>query len=331
MDPDFSIYFFIGKGGVGKTTCAAAYSLVLANNGLETLIVSLDPAHNLGDVFGLKLRETPSKVVKKLYAVEVDFDKVVKDYLKQLTDKIKDIYGYLRVFNLDKYVDVLRYSPGIEEYAILEKIIDVVQTNIKEKRYDAIVFDTPPTGLTIRIMALPSISLIWIQKLIELRATILDRRKVLERIRGERLKVFISGKELALPSSIKEDPIYNELIEVSKRVEAINKVLSNMKNTSVYIVVNPETLPIIEAFRAYSFLEKLSIPVKALIINKVLKISSPPRELRTKLEEQEKAYRQVNKLFKNIRVLEIPLLSKEPRGIENLKEVSKYLEPLLKT
>lgn len=329
MNYGFHIYFFVGKGGVGKTTCAAAYSIVLANSGLKTLIVSLDPAHNLGDVFNYKLGETPLEIIDKLYAVEVDFDKTVKDHLKELTSKVKDIYGYLKVLNLDKYIDILRHSPGIEEYAILEKIIDIVQTNIKQKKYDVIVFDTPPTGLTIRIMALPSVSMLWIRKLIELRIAILDRRKILERIRGEKLKTIISGKELALPSSIEDDPIYRELIRINKRIELINNVFINPRNTSVFIVVNPETLPILEAYRAYGFLTRLGIPVKALIVNKVLKLSTPPKELEVKMREQDKASNLIDKLFKGMKIVRIPLLVKEPTGIKNLTEVSKYLTPLL--
>ena len=290
MSNEFKVYFFIGKGGVGKTTCAAAYSLILARQGLKTLIVSLDPAHNLGDVFGLELSEKPKEILDNLYGIEVDFNKMVQEHLKDLTDRIKDIYGYLRVLNLDKYIDVLRHSPGIEEYATLEKISEIIEYNFKERRYDTIIFDTPPTGLTIRIMALPSISLIWIRKLMELRMAILDRRRFLEEIYGEKLKAKIGNKELVMASTIEEDPVYKELRNLYKRVKFVNEIFTNPKITTTVMVVNPELLPVLEARRAYDFLKKIDIHVKAIIINKVLELEVIPKELNVKFAEQTKSY-----------------------------------------
>ena len=329
MSNEFKVYFFIGKGGVGKTTCAAAYSLILARQGLKTLIVSLDPAHNLGDVFGLELSEKPKEILDNLYGIEVDFNKMVQEHLKDLTDRIKDIYGYLRVLNLDKYIDVLRHSPGIEEYATLEKISEIIEYNFKERRYDTIIFDTPPTGLTIRIMALPSISLIWIRKLMELRMAILDRRRFLEEIYGEKLKAKIGDKELVMASTIEEDPVYKELRNLYKRVKFVNEIFTNPKITTTVMVVNPELLPVLEARRAYDFLKKIDIHVKAIIINKVLELEVIPKELNVKFAEQTKAIQLINNEFRDIRILKVPILPEEPTGINNLLKITKYLSQLI--
>ena len=329
MTNTFNTYFFMGKGGVGKTTCAASFSLATANYGFKTLIVSLDPAHNLGDVFNLKLSEKPTKIIDNLYAIEVDFDKMVQEHLKQLTDKIKDIYGYLRVLNLDKYIDILRHSPGIEEYATLEKITEIVEFNLRKKDYDIIIFDTPPTGLTIRIMALPSISLVWVQKLMELRKTILSKRRFLERIHGEKLRATIGGKELIVPSSEEEDPVFKELEKIHRRAELVNNVLTNPKTTSAVMIVNPELLSVLEAYRAYEFLKNINVPMKALIINKILTLKEVPEELSAKIAEQEKAVQLIEKKFKDLKILRIPLFAEEPTGIENLLKIAKHLAPLI--
>jgi len=329
MSNEFKVYFFIGKGGVGKTTCAAAYSLILARQGLKTLIVSLDPAHNLGDVFGLELSEKPKEILDNLYGIEVDFNKMVQEHLKDLTDRIKDIYKYLKVLNLDKYIDVLRHSPGIEEYATLEKISEIIEFNFKERRYDTIIFDTPPTGLTIRIMALPSISLIWIRKLMELRMAILDRRRFLEEIYGEKLKAKIGNKELVMASTIEEDPVYKELRNLYKRVKFVNEIFTNPKITTTVMVVNPELLPVLEARRAYDFLKKIDIHVKAIIINKVLELEVIPKELNVKFAEQTKAIQLINNEFRDIRILKVPILPEEPTGINNLLKITKYLSQLI--
>ncbi len=326
----FKVYFFIGKGGVGKTTCAASFSILLAEKGLKTLIISLDPAHNLGDVLKCSLSDKPKEVMDNLYAVEVDFEKLIVNHLKQLTSKIKDIYGYLRVLNLDRYVDVLKHSPGVEEYAVLDKITEVIKSNIKLGTYDAIVFDTPPTGLTIRVMALPFISAIWIRKLIELRLAILERRRIIERIEGKKLKISIGGKVFELPSTIEEDPIFKELKIMSEDIDLINKVLTNENMSSVYMVINPELLPILEVKRAYDYLKGLGIHVKALVINKFLELRTIPEEFRVKIDEQKRALDLISKLFSDVKITKIPLLPKEPLGIEELRKLTRYLEVLLK-
>lgn len=322
----YFVRFFIGKGGVGKTTSAAAYAVKAASMGYRTLIVSIDPAHNLGDVFGMELEDKPVKICENLWGIEVDYDSMIKKHLEQLSDKIKDIYGYLKIFNLEKYIDVLKHSPGVEEQASLEKIIELVKEYGETGKADIIVFDTPPTGLTLRIMALPMISLIWIDKLLELRIAILERRKAIARITGEHFEIEIGGKKLRVPEDAKEDPVYNELIELKKQYTWINNIITDPSRSFVALVVNPELLPILEAYRAYNFLKRINVPVKYLIINKILKLTKVPDELLPKIEEQEKALAEAKEKFKELVFTEIPCLPREPRGLDELRHVSRYLE-----
>jgi len=324
--PNYIVRFFIGKGGVGKTTTAAAYALKMAMKGFRTYIISLDPAHNLGDVLNTELGDEPKKVYDNLWAIEVDYEDMIKKHLKQLSDKIKDIYGYLKIFNLDKYVDVLRHSPGIEEQASLEKIIEIIRSYGEKNKADVIVFDTPPTGLTLRIMALPTISLIWIDKLMELRLAILERRRAITKITGEEFEIEIGGKKLRVPVDVAEDPIYKELINLKSEYSWINNVLTDPTKTIVALIINPEMLPILEAYRAYQFLTKIGIHTEYIILNKVLIVRSVPEELKPKINEQNKAIEEARRLFENKTFAEIPYLPKEPRGIDDLKDIITYIE-----
>ena len=114
------ILFFTGKGGVGKSTLAAATAWQLSKKH-RVLIVSLDPAHNLGDIFGVKVRGE-MRFSETLHLQEVDLKKLSQDYLKREIKVLSDTYKYLQVLNLDTYFSVLKYSPGIEEYALLTSI-----------------------------------------------------------------------------------------------------------------------------------------------------------------------------------------------------------------
>ena len=325
----YIVRFFIGKGGVGKTTVAATYALKQAGKGRRTYVISLDPAHNLGDVFDMELGDKPRKITDNLWGIEVDYEAMIRKHLKNLTEKIKDIYGYLKIFNLDKYVDVLQHSPGVEEQASLEKIIELTRILGEKGRADVIVYDTPPTGLMLRIMALPTISLIWIDKLLDLRLAILEKRRAIEKITGEEMKAVIAGRELKVPTSQEEDPIYKELLHLREEYTWINNLFTDHRRTRVALVINPETLPVLEAYRAYSFLERIGVLVSYIVVNKYLELEGPlPESLAGKKREQDEAMSKAKKLFKGLEFYNIPYQPWEPRGLGKLSKLIKYVEDM---
>ena len=130
------ILFFTGKGGVGKSTLAAAAAWQLSQK-YRVLIVSLDPAHNLGDIFGLRVRGE-TRFSDTLRLKEVDLKKLSKAYLNREIRVLSDTYKYLQVLNLDTYFSILKYSPGIEEYALLTSIEMAVHA---DRGFDYIIFD----------------------------------------------------------------------------------------------------------------------------------------------------------------------------------------------
>ena len=313
----FRVLFFIGKGGVGKTTGSAAVSVTLSKKGYKTLIVSIDPAHNLGDVFEVKLNDKPKQIAENLYAMELDMEKLIKAYLKHLEENLKHMYRYLTVINLEKYFEVLRFSPGIEEYATLEAIREILQ---RGEEWDIIIFDTPPTGLTLRVLALPEIALIWTKKLIEIRKKILEKRRAIENIQGER-KFVIEGEEYKLPSREEEDPVMKELEQYKAEIAFVRGVITSPKKTSVIAVMNPEMLALYETERAYEALRKFKIPFNLVVVNKVIELEEEVPRIRVKIEAQRKVLEEIGKKFKGIDIVTVPMFEEEPRGLEWLEKV----------
>ena len=314
---DFRVIFVIGKGGVGKTTTSASLATALAERGYKTLIVSLDPAHNLGDVFMEKLSDTPKQLGENLYASELDMEKLIKSYLKHLEDNLKNMYRYLTVINLEKYFEVLSYSPGIEEYATLEAIRNIL---LKGKEWDVIVFDTPPTGLTLRVLALPKISLIWTEKLMEIRRKILERRRMIAKIKGDQ-KFVLEGQEFTLPKDEEEDPVMKELKAYKEEIEFVEKVITDPDKTSVVAIMNPEMLPLYETKRAYESLKKFKVPFNLIVVNKVITVEREIPEIKVKLEAQRKVLEEIEKEFPGVKVIKVPMFPEEPRGIEWLRKI----------
>ncbi len=317
----FRVIFFIGKGGVGKTTSSAAVASYLASKGYKTLIVSLDPAHNLGDVFIVNLGDKPKKIADNLFGMELDMEKVIKSYLKHLEESMKYMYRYLTVINLEKYFEVLSYSPGIEEYATLEAVRDILKEG---DNWDVIIFDTPPTGLTLRVLALPKIAKIWSEKLIEIRRKILDKRLTIEKIQGER-KFVIEGKEYKLPSKEEEDEVLKELINYKKEVEEVLNTITDEKKTSVIAVMNPEMLALYETERAKESLFKFKIPLNLIVVNKVISLKADLPQLKVKMDTQKEVLGEISEKFKGFDIIQIRMYEKEPRGFDMLKKLGELI------
>lgn len=251
--------FFTGKGGVGKSTMSAAGAHQLAEKGKRVLAISFDPAHNLGDIFGLTLSHKKKKFSQNLYLQEADLDEAAQEYIKQNTDILTEVYSYTKAFNLDRYFKVLRHSPGVEEYAALTALEKVLRTS---DEFDVIVVDTPPTGLTLRIMALPRITITWIDRLRRIRRDILDKRHTIHNISG---KFIEEGAKLVYEE--KDDQVMQTLQKLFDRYLKVAQHLES-DESQIAVVFNPDYLSLRESQRIFSGLDDLNIDVDVALNNK---------------------------------------------------------------
>jgi arsenite-transporting ATPase len=310
-----NVYFFLGKGGVGKTTTSAAFGAGLSRKGCNVALVSIDPAHNLGDALDVNLCNRDTKVKAGLCAVEVDIEQMTRDYLNDLSKKMQHTYRYLTAMNLDKYFNIMKLSPGIEEYATLEAI----RQYIGSKVYDAIVFDTPPTGIMLRVLAMPRLSVLWSERLISMRKAILSRRKMIENVKGK-FEAEIEGEKIILTSDEKEDDIMQELIKYRQEMIELKNLFSS-PSCEIHIVTMAEELALFETERILKSLSTFGIITKTIYLNKFMKMENPPEEIVGKLEEQEKVITAMREKFKNLSIKEIPLLKASPRGFDELMKL----------
>ncbi|GAK52004.1 hypothetical arsA [Candidatus Moduliflexus flocculans] len=314
------ILLFIGKGGVGKTTCSVTTAVHLADMGKRVLLVSLDPAHNAGDALDIPLSSAKKSVTPTLDALEIDLEQLIKRYLDHTSTQMRQTYRYLTVFNLEKFFDVIRYSPGIEEHATLEAMQEILLEEAGQ--YDAIIFDTAPTGLTLRVLALPTISTLWVEKLSGIRKNILQLRSSIANIHGPQF-LRVEGVEEPLASEEKTDATMQELQKYHQDAQRIRQTLSNPNLTSVVAVLNPEDMPLFETIRAVEALKKFQIPLKLLLVNKILTLQDVPAELTRKIERQQEVLRKIRASFPKHPVIELPLLSEDPRGLDKLRHFTR--------
>lgn len=247
------ILFFGGKGGVGKTSCSSAYALSKASEGHRVLLISTDPAHSIADLFGIVIGPTIKTIRMNLDAIEIDPQKEADDYIDGIKNNMSHIISPIILDELNKQLDAARVSPGSHESALFDKMIQII--NETSEVYDYIVFDTAPTGHTIRLLSLPEMLGSWMDSLISKRRKGMALRQMVNRIKGEK-------KE--------EDPIITILMRRKENLEKARTIMMDEDNLGFVFVLNAERLPIEETKKAVALLNRYKIPVEYLIVNRIL-------------------------------------------------------------
>ncbi len=238
---------FTGKGGVGKTTVAAATAINSAEKGHKTLLISTDPAHSLSDAFNQKLAPEPELIKENLWCMEFDVYYSMKKYWSNMRELIYSVFRFKGVKNV--IAEELSVLPGMEEGAAflwLEKFY-------QEKQFDVIVIDSAPTGETLTLLSLPQAIKSWFTKAFP----------------GQKFAIKTVGKIVRKTTGVPLDKGYDEMQTLFDKLEVIQKVFLDPKMTSIRIVCNPERMVIQEAKRAFSYLQLYGYNVDALIINRI--------------------------------------------------------------
>ncbi len=244
--------FFLGKGGVGKSTASALIALALAQNNHRVLLISMDPAHNQSDIFETKLAEKSIEVRKNLSIKEVDLDYWVKTYLSDVEKQMYKAYGYLTAYNLEKYFSTIKYSPGIEEYALLLAFDNIIKN---EEGFDFFLFDMPPTALTLKFFALPGISLIWLRRLLELRKELIIKKELITRIKFGKME-------------FEKDKVINKLNILIGRYQKTKEYFENKKASKINLVLNPDRLSLAESALIQNKLKEIKVEINSIFINR---------------------------------------------------------------
>ncbi|MFB6106252.1 MAG: ArsA family ATPase [Halobacteriaceae archaeon] len=246
--------FFGGKGGVGKTTVSSAYALKCARAGLRTLIVSTDPAHSTSDVFGQQFDDDPRAVEGEadLWAMEIDPDEEVDEHMQEIRRRMGDQVSPAIVNEIDRQIELAHRTPGAYEAALFDRFIDVMR---ESDEYDRVVFDTSPTGGTLRLLALPEFLGEWIDRLLAKRSESVD---LFER-------AAIGDREARRTAA--DDPIVAHLQRRKERFEFAGEALEDQ--AAFFLVLNPDDLSIRETSRAIDQMSAVGLDVDGLVVNKV--------------------------------------------------------------
>lgn len=260
------ILFFGGKGGVGKTTVSSATAMARANAGDKVLLVSTDPAHNLGHLFDRTIGSKPVRITAGLDALELDPGETVENHLKEITESLYKLMPVNLHKEIDKHISLSRDAPGMFEAALLERIADVIEEG--KNVYDLIVFDTAPSGHTARLMVLPEMMSAWTEGLIKRREKA-DRFQEFVRELGQDTSMedkTIGGA--TMKEQERESHIRRILLRRRRKFEQLREHISDKEITSFVIVLAAERLPVLETIELEQQLKQAAIAVDCLVVNK---------------------------------------------------------------
>ncbi|KAK8483748.1 hypothetical protein V6N13_132062 [Hibiscus sabdariffa] len=299
LDQDTLKWVFVGgKGGVGKTTCSSILSILLARVRSSVLIISTDPAHNLSDAFQQRFTKTPTLVngFNNLYAMEVD-----------PTVENEDVNGPEGMDGL--FSDLANAIPGIDEAMSFAEMLKLVQT----MDYSCIVFDTAPTGHTLRLLQFPSTLEKGLTKMMSLKNKFGGLLSQMTRIFG-------------IDDEFGEDAILGRLEGMKDVIEQVNKQFKDPDLTTFVCVCIPEFLSLYETERLVQELTKFEIDTHNIIINQVIFDDEDVESklLKARMRMQQKYIDQFYMLYDDFNITKLPLLPQEVTGVEALKAFSRH-------
>lgn len=249
-EPDARVILFTGKGGVGKTSTAAATAVRASEQGLGTLIVSTDAAHSLSDSFDMPIGHDPTPIKENLWAQEID----VNEQISKNWGPIHNFFTkFLRHQGFDSVIaDELAILPGMEEiFSLLE-----VGDHARDERFQVVVIDCAPTADTARLLALPDIARWYMEKIFKI------ERAVVRTVRPVAKRVI----DLPLPT----DDVFAAVEKLYNHIVEVKNLLTDKTRSSIRMVMNPEKMVIKEAQRAFTFLSLFDFSIDAVVVNRLL-------------------------------------------------------------
>ncbi|MCS6808897.1 MAG: ArsA family ATPase [Bacteroidota bacterium] len=298
------IILFTGKGGVGKTTTAAATALCAAEQGSRTLVISTDPAHSLGDALHKALSPEPQQIAPNLFAQELDVYYSMKKYWGNVRSLLLTVFQWQGLKSI--VAEELAALPGMEEASAFLWLDNYVQA----REYDCIIIDSAPTGETLTLLTLPQTVQWWMTRAFPF----------------QKAAVQTVGAAVRTITGIPLDKGFLELDAIFEKLQRMQRLMTNPEVASIRLVMNPERMVIQEARRAYTYLQMYGFNVDAVIVNRVLPdIATRNNFFAEYIASQKKYLQEIEASFAPLPMLKVPHMGKEVFGMDLLREISANL------
>lgn len=308
------VLFFGGKGGVGKTTCSSALALAAAREGKRVLLVSTDPAHSTSDIFEARIGPAEREILPGLHALEIDPEESVRQYVDQAKERLAGLFRPGVVQAAARQIEAAAEMPGVADTALFDRIAGLVAADAS--RYDLVVFDTAPTGHSLRLLRLPESMATWFEAL--------ARRR-----REAAAAAAASGRAAAGTAGAgPADPVLALLEARAARLAAVRDILSQADRVGFVWVLTPERLPIEETARGAHALEHAGMSVAGVVVNRVLPDTAGGDYFRARRAQERRYLDEIARRFSAWPRVVVPQFESDVHGAAALERVGRHLLPV---
>jgi arsenite-transporting ATPase len=290
------LIYVAGKGGVGKSVCSAASGIWTADQGKETLVFSMDPAHSLSDIFDIDLGSRPRRIREHLYAYEPDLGEEARGFYRRYKSIFSALFG---LFEVEVKPEDFGSMPGVSELIFMDKLNDIYV----EKKYDYVVIDSAPTAMVLPLLQLPSITTGFITRVLGMRNRWMGVLDLLEPGFGER--------------------ILQEVRTMRQKAETMRGALLDPNTATITVVTIPEKAAVEESRRLIETVESHGVLVSSIVINHVMP-DCDCRFCREKKASQSSYIEDLRQRYKNKDLVILPDYGGEVKG-EGLVQVARDL------
>lgn len=297
------IIIFTGKGGVGKTSTAAAHAVKASKEGKKTLIVSTDMAHNLSDLFMKEIKEEPTEVMKNLYSLEIDSNYEMSKHSESILESFTKMISFKNDSDKDVLEDIVVF-PGIEELFSLLKIKELYD----EKIYDLIIVDCAPTGETLSLLKFPELLSWYMEKLFP--------------VGKVAMKVIRPISKIAFKLDMPDERAMNDIEKLYVKLTTLQSLLKDRDVCSIRLVTIPEKMVVEESKRSYMYLNLYNYNVDGLYINRILPESIDNNFFSQWKEIQKEYLEELNSVFTNTPIYKIKWYEVDINGIGGLERIA---------
>ena len=304
-----SIRFILsgGKGGVGKTSCAGAMAILSAKHGYRTLVLSTDPAHSLSDSFDQNLsggNEVSIEGVDNLWGLEINTEKGMAEFQSAMGSGAMGSEGAMAAQLMGDMAGMS--PPGSDEAMAFGKMLEYLE----DSSYDRIIFDTAPTGHTLKLLELPDLLDSWMGKLLTMR---------------QRMSSMMAGLKGMFGGAEQEENSWQMMQLMKDKIRAARIELSDPELTQFVVVLIPEAMAVFETQRLMHSLDKWKIPVSSVVVNHLVPPNSTCKFCDARRQMQQTNLKDIRDLYSDLSLTEVPLFEGELRGIEDLEKLGRIL------
>jgi arsenite-transporting ATPase len=295
------IVLFTGKGGVGKTTVAAATAVRAARAGRRTLVTSTDPAHSLADSFDVPLGDALTEVAENLWAEQIDAQARLEANYRDIQEHVISLLGWMGVDSVE--AEELSVIPGLDEIFSLTDM----RRHADSGRFDMLIVDCAPTAETLRLLSLPEVMNWYIERIFPI------HRGVTKTIRP------VLTRMTSMP--IPDERIFSAVERLHRNLDVVRRMLTDEEQASVRLVVNPEKMVIAEARRTYTYLSLFGYRVDAVVVNRIIpdEVNDPYfgkwKDIHTE------HLHEIDEAFQPVPILRARLFEQEMVGIDLLQRM----------